>query len=87
MEGCCRQSFSARSGHSLIAKNSGGLPHAASPSGMDDRQLLGMQWEWQMYIDASLPFGLLSAPIIFSAVVDALKWNLTYKIGSWVAYY
>ena len=62
MEGCCRQSFSARSGHSLIAKNSGGLLHAASPSGMDDRQPLGMQWEWQMYIDASLPFGRLSAP-------------------------
>ena len=51
--------------------------NAASPSGMDDRQLLGMQWEWQMYIDASLPFGLLSAPIIFSAVVDALEWILT----------
>ena len=40
----------------------------------DDRPLLGMRWQGHTYIDATLPFGLRSAPLIFSAVADALEW-------------
>lgn len=40
----------------------------------DDRFLLGMQWDDQVYIDAALPFGLRSAPKIFNALADALEW-------------
>ena len=40
----------------------------------DDRPLLGMLWEDQVYIDAALPFGLRSAPKLFNALADALEW-------------
>ena len=40
----------------------------------DDRWLLGMSWKDDSYIDTVLPFGLRSAPKIFNAVADALKW-------------
>ena len=39
-----------------------------------DRWLLGMSWNRQTYIDTVLPFGLRSAPIIFTAIADALQW-------------
>ena len=39
-----------------------------------DRCLLGVEWRGARYVDASLPFGLRSAPKIFTAVADALQW-------------
>ncbi len=39
-----------------------------------DRPLLGMQWKEGVFIDATLPFGLRSAPKLFSAVADGLMW-------------
>lgn len=42
----------------------------------DDQPLLGILWNNKIYIDKMLPFGLRSAPIIFSAVADALQWIL-----------
>jgi len=44
-----------------------------------DRRLLGLAWENQTYVDKVLPFGLRSAPIIFSAVADALLWIMQRK--------
>ena len=43
----------------------------------DDRHLLGMQWGGRVYVDMALPFGLRSAPKIFTAISDALEWILT----------
>ena len=40
----------------------------------DDRPLLAMRWNNKIYVDKCLPFGLRSAPIIFSAVADTLQW-------------
>ena len=40
----------------------------------EDRPLLGMAWREKVYIDTALPFGLRSAPKIFTAVADALQW-------------
>ena len=40
----------------------------------DDRWLLGMQWEDGLYVDTALPFGLRSAPKIFTGVADAVEW-------------
>ena len=40
----------------------------------EDRPLLGMSWEGSLYFDAVLPFGLCSAPKIFTAIADALQW-------------
>ena len=45
----------------------------------DDRPLLGMAWEGQVFVDAVLPFGLRSAPKIFNALADALSWILRQK--------
>ncbi len=44
-----------------------------------DRTLLGMKWKEVVYIDKVLPFGLRSAPIIFSALADALTWIIKQK--------
>ena len=40
----------------------------------DDRPLLGMAWGGRTYIDCQLPFGLRSAPLLFSVVADVLEW-------------
>ena len=37
-----------------------------------DRPLLGMWWKGATYVDGALPFGLRSAPKLFTAVADAL---------------
>ena len=44
-----------------------------------DQCLLGVQWKGNTYVDLALPFGLRSAPIIFSAVADAIQWILVQK--------
>ena len=41
-----------------------------------DQHLLGLQWQSTTYIDQALPFGLRSAPKIFTAVADALTWAM-----------
>lgn len=45
----------------------------------EDRPLLGMKWKGQIYVDTVLPFGLRSAPKIFSAVADALEFIFKSK--------
>ena len=40
----------------------------------DDRMLLGVEWQGSHYVDGMLPFGLHSAPKVFTAVADALEW-------------
>ena len=52
-----------------------------------DRHLLGMRWEGKVYVDKTLPFGLRSAPIIFSALADALAWMMLRKGVSFVDHY
>jgi hypothetical protein len=42
----------------------------------EDSLLLGIRWGDTTYVDRALPFGLRSAPIIFSAVADGLAWAL-----------
>lgn len=44
-----------------------------------DRPLLGMYWEGQVCVDAALPFGLRSAPLIFTALADALQWIMQQR--------
>ena len=53
----------------------------------DDRLLLAMQWNGGIYIDTVLPFGLRSAPKIFSAVADALEWVLQDQGVSMLMHY
>ena len=44
-----------------------------------DQLLLGVEWNGAIFTDMALPFGLRSAPKIFSAVADALQWILVHK--------
>ena len=53
----------------------------------DDRPLLAVQWAGQVFFDTRLPFGLGSAPKIFTAVADALQWVMKRQGVSWVAHY
>ena len=41
-----------------------------------DQHLLAMVWGGNIFVDRCLPFGLRSAPKIFTAVADALAWVL-----------
>ena len=44
------------------------------PIHAEDRPLLGIKWNGEVLLDMPLPFGLWSAPKIFSAFADALAW-------------
>ena len=39
----------------------------------EDRLLLSMEWQGKVYFDTALPFGLRSAPMIFTALADLLE--------------
>ena len=52
-----------------------------------DQPLLGIEWQGTVYCDLALPFGLRSAPVIFTAVADGLAWALRCKgVGSQLHY-
>ena len=51
-----------------------------------DRLLLAMQLKGKKFVDATLPFGLRSAPLIFTAVADALQWVMGRDGAQWVAH-
>ena len=53
----------------------------------DDRLLLGMQWENNLYVDGTLPFGLRSAPRIFTAIADALEWRARFEGTEHILHY
>ena len=53
----------------------------------DDHPLLGVGWQDQTFIDTVLPFGLRSAPKIFSAFADALAWVLASAGVTWQLHY
>ena len=46
---------------------------------LDDRPLLGMKWRGQYFVDLVLPFGLRSAPFIFTAIADLVEWILVHN--------
>lgn len=64
---------------SLLAKMDIKQAYRNVPVHPEDRPLLGMLWEGKVYVDTALPFGLRSAPLIFSAVANALLWIMKQK--------
>ena len=58
----------------LMAKFDLKAAYRQVPVHPDDRWLLGMILEDDLYVDTTLPFGLRLAPMIFSAVADALAF-------------
>ena len=71
---------------SLMAKMDIESAFCIVPVHPDDRPLLGMNWDGQLYIDLTLPFGLRSAPKIFNSLADALEWVVKAR-GAKLAHY
>ena len=71
----------------LIAKLDIESAYRIVPVHPADRLLLGMSWKGQVYIDTVLPFGLRSAPLIFTAVADAVQWILETQGVSHIMHY
>lgn len=44
-----------------------------------DRPLLAIQWKGILFIDKVLPFGLRSAPLLFTVLADAAEWVVHQK--------
>ena len=63
----------------LLAKMDIKQAYRNIPVHPEDRLLLGMLWEGKAYVDAALLFGLRSAPLIFSAVANALLWIMKQR--------
>ena len=53
----------------------------------DDKHLLSIVWNNQLHINAALPFGLRSAPLIFTALADALQWAIQQRGVPYIAHY
>ena len=53
----------------------------------DDRGLLGMQWQGQLLVDGCLPFGLRSAPLLFTVAADLLQWAMCKRGVTWIRHY
>ncbi len=49
--------------------------------------MLGMRWKGGLFIDTALPFGLRSAPKIFTAVADAVQWIVEQEGVKFVIHY
>ena len=60
----------------LLAKLDLKEAYRAVPVHPSDQRLLAVRWAGSTYIDRALPFGLHSAPKIFSALTDAMMWVL-----------
>ena len=49
------------------------------PVHADDHHLLGVEWQGMVYRDKTLPFGLRSAPKLFTALADGLAWAMACR--------
>ena len=71
----------------LLAKLDIKSAYRLVPVHPSDRPLLGMAWHDEVYVDTRLPFGLRSAPKIFTAVADALEWGIRQRGVRFVGHY
>ena len=71
----------------LIAKADVKAAYRNIPVHPRDRWLLGMKWEGETFVDGTLPFGLRSAPLLFTAVGDAIEWIATRRGAKWLRHY
>ena len=61
---------------SLLAKLDLKEAYWAVPVHPSDQRLLAVSWNGTTYLDKALPFGLRSAPKLFSTLTDAMMWFL-----------
>ena len=60
----------------LLAKLDLHSAYRKVPVHKEDQSLLAINWRGATYVDHALPFGLRSAPKIFTAVADGYAWGL-----------
>ena len=48
---------------------------------------MGMYWQDSLFVDTALPFGLRSAPKIFTSLADAAQWILNQAGINFVVHY
>ena len=63
----------------LLAKLDIKNAYCIVPVHPEDCPLLGTKWLGKLFINTILPFGLRSAPKIFNAIADALKWIFAHS--------
>jgi len=71
----------------LVAKADVRAAYRNVPVHPRDRWLLGMEWKGETYVDGTLPFGLRSAPLLFTALGDAVEWIAQKRGASWLRHY
>ena len=59
---------------SLMAKFDVQNAYRIVPVHLKNRRLLGMKWHGDFYVDMVLPFGIRSAPYIFTCTADLVEW-------------
>lgn len=52
-----------------------------------DWRLFGIEWKGTQYVNGSLPFGLCSAPKVFTVVADTLHWAIVHERVAIVDHY
>ena len=71
----------------LLAKVDVESAYCNIPVHPGDRWMMGMQWRESVFVDLTLPFGLRSAPKIFTAVANAVEWITRGKGADFVIHY
>jgi hypothetical protein len=71
----------------LMAKRGIKQAYRNIPVHPDDQTLLGMVWKDTLFVDTRLPFGLRSAPLLFTVVADALQWVLMSRGVAFIFHY
>ena len=71
----------------LLAKIDIESAYRLVPVHPDDRYLLGIRWKGKIVVDGMLPFGLRSAPKIFTMVADTLEWVIRKAGVKQIAHY
>jgi hypothetical protein len=57
------------------------------PVHLEDQYQLGISWQGQVYVERRLPFGMRSAPILFTAFSDLLTWAIHCQGVRYVMHY
>ena len=62
---------------SLMAKFYVENAYRIVPVNPEDHQLLGLKWQGAFYVNMVRPFGVRSAPYMFTWLADLVKWIVT----------
>jgi len=81
------QGVAAMGRGSLMAQVDIRQAYKTVPVHPSDWDLLGMVWHGKLFVDTALPFGLRSAPKIFTAVADAVTWILWQQGVKFIIHY